>query len=456
MPDHGHHTSVLRLATLLAWVAFLCAGMTGIGYLTGSVTMIAFQPGWKAMAPLTAIGIAALALPLMMRRPHQRTWMVLAIGACKIATAVLLSHVIFHKDIVNAALAYLVGVAPTLGGRTSVATALCMLLLGGACIARQRSALAPVEWLANAALLIAGSALLGYAYNIADLYSYYVFNTMALPTALSMFCLAIAILLSEPDSRLGMAVRASHAGGRRLRHMLALTALPALLGWVLLHTKSMTVGADSFAMALLVICTSVPMFYLLLEYARTTELLNRTRDTQARAQEVHAAMLEEEVARITAQLALTHRNEVRSLAESERVRRSDAIAQLTGTIAHDFNNLLMVIGGSAQLMKMQMPAGHSLLRHLDKISATVTATARLTAQLAAFRAPSVWKRSRSPWMQSFAPPSMTTSMRCLRVSGYSRICALKMAGYWATSSSCNWRSAICSATPARHWASTGH
>lgn len=385
MREHGHHSSVVFLAALPAWLACLCACLTGIGYLTGNATMTAFQPGWKAMAPLTAMGIAALAIPLMLTRTaYPRTSMALAIVACKIATAILVSHAILHQDIVNAMLAYLLGIPAAMAGKTSVATALCMLMLGGASIARQRNALAPVEWLANAVLLIAGSALLGYAYDISDLYSYYVFNTMALPTALSLFCLAVATLLSEPDSRLGMAARAPHAGGRRLRHMLALTTLPALLGWVLLHTKSMTLGGDSFAMALLVICTTVPMFYLLLEYARTTELLNRTRDAQAREQAVHAAMLEEEVARITAQLALTHRNEVSLLAQSERTRRSDAIAQLTGTIAHDFNNLLMVIGGSAQLMKLQMPAGHSMLRHLDKISSTVTATAKLTAQLAAF------------------------------------------------------------------------
>jgi len=205
-----------------------------------------------------------------------------------------------------------------------------------------------------------------------------------LPTALALCCLAVAMLLAEPDSRLGMAARAPHAGGRRVRHMLALTALPALLGWVLLQTKSMTAGGDSFAMALLVICTSVPMFYLLLEFARTSELLNRARDAQARDQQAHAAHLQEEIALKTAELAATHRREVTSLALGERARRHEVIAQLTGSIAHDFNNLLMVIGGSAQLMKMQLPAGSALLRHVDKINTTVTATAKLTAQLAAF------------------------------------------------------------------------
>ncbi|WP_332877812.1 response regulator [Massilia sp. S19_KUP03_FR1] len=385
MRDHGPLPSLFKFAAIPAWIACALACVAALGYVTGSITLIAFHPGWKAMSPLTALGIAALAVPLMYRwRGHRQRWTALASGVCAIALALLASHLLFHGDVLNPALTRALGIPAALSGKTSVATALCLLLLGGASIARQRRALVPIELLANAALLIAGSALLGYAYDISDLYSYYIFNTMALPTALSMFCLSIAMLLSEPESRLGMAARLPHAGGRRMRHMLALTAVPALLCWALLHLRSFALLNDSFTMALLVMGTSVPMFYLLLEYARTSELLNRAREGQARAQAAQAALLQEEIDRITARLALTHRSEVASLAELERARRTEVIAQLTGSIAHDFNNLLMVIGGSAQLMKLQMPAGHTLMRHVDKIGTTVTASARLTAQLAAF------------------------------------------------------------------------
>jgi len=385
MHDDRHLLRLSPLAFIPAWLAFGLAGVAGLGYLVGNVTMIAFQPGWKAMAPLTAVGIALLALPLMQARPMRRHVAAgMAASACVLALAVLTSHALFHGDVLHLALARAIGIPAAMSGKTSVATGLCLLLLGGAGIARRYHALAPLEWCANAALLIAGSALLGYAYDISDLYNYYIFNSMALPTALALFCLSVATLLAEPESRLGMAARARHASGRRVRHMLALTALPAILGWMLLNVRTRTAADDGVAMALLVMCTSVPMFYLLLEYARTTELLDRTRDTQAQAQHAQAALLEEEVARITAQLALTHRREVASLAQVERARRSEVIAQLTGSIAHDFNNLLMVIGGSAQLMKLQMPAGNAMMRHVDKISTTVTSAARLTAQLAAF------------------------------------------------------------------------
>jgi signal transduction histidine kinase len=385
MHDDRHLHRLSPLASIPAWLAFGLAFMAGLGYLSGNTALTAFQPGWKAMAPLTAIGIAALALPLMLVRPMRRRVAVAVAGSvCAAALAILASHALFHGDVLHLALARFLGIPAAMTGKTSVATGLCLLLLGGAGIARRQHALVLLELCANAALLIAGSALLGYAYGISDLYSYYVFNSMALPTALALFCLAVATLLAEPESRLGMAARTPHAAGRRARRMLALTALPAALGWLLLNVRAGAVAADSFAMALLVMCTSVPMFYLILEYARTSELLNRTRDAQAHAQQAQAALLEQEVARITAELALTHRREVASLEQLERARRSEVIAQLTGSIAHDFNNLLMVIGGSAQLMKLQMPAGNAMLRHVGKISTTVTAAARLTAQLAAF------------------------------------------------------------------------
>ena len=386
MQPPGYRPSPFKPALFLAAVACGLACVVGLGYLLGNTTLIAFQPGWKAMAPLNALGIAAVALPLLFDQPRCRpVFIALALGVCILALCVLASHALYRNDVLNPALVHVPGIAPGIPiGKTSVATGLCLLMLGGATLARQWRALAPVEWLANGVLLIAGSALLGYAYDISDLYSYYIFNTMALPTALALGCLAVALLLSEPDSRLGMAARAPHARGRRVRRVLALSALPALAGWVFLNSRAMAIGGDSVAMALLVMCTSVPMFYLLLEYARTSELLDRARLAQERAQQEQAAMLQQEVARIAAQLALTHSSEVAALAQLERAKRSEVIAQLTGSIAHDFNNLLMVIGGSAQLLKLQMPAGHALMRHVDKISSTVTATARLTAQLAAF------------------------------------------------------------------------
>jgi signal transduction histidine kinase len=371
---------VATLASISALIALLLACAALFGFAAGVPLLSAFHPGWRAMAPLTACGIAVLAVPLVRRRAAKGASSMLVGG---LALAELISHALLQRDTLAGVVAGVRGMAPDLAGSTSVATALCLLLLAVAAVASARRHRVATELLANATVLIAGSALLGYAYGISDLYSYYMFNTMALPTAAALFLLAVARLLAEPGSRLQMAAHARHAGGRRVRHLLALTALPALAGLLLVRVHGSTANY-SFSMALLVMCTSVPMFYLLLEYAHKAELLSLATDAQQSAQRLHASELEQEVARITAELAASHRDEVDSLAQSERAKRSEVIAQLTGSIAHDFNNLLMVISGSAQLIKMQLPAGSGMLRHAEKITATVSATAKLTAQLAAF------------------------------------------------------------------------
>lgn len=372
-----------RFAAFPAWLACGIACLAGLGYFIDSDTLMKFRAGWPAMAPVTALCVAALSAPFLPARSLRGTPLIAAAVAA-LASCILASHLLFRRDVVNAALDQVLAIAPGLGARSSVATCLCLLLLAGATVARARRSIWPVEWCANAALLISGSALLGYAYDISDMYSYYIFNTMALPTAVALFCLSLSILLSESESRLGMAVRSTRTSGISARHLLLLPALPALIGWILLQTVSGSVGGGSFAIALFAMFTTVPMFYLLLEYARTMELLNRSRAIQLQSQAAQADLLTQQISDVTAQLAMTHRREVVSLEQAERAKRSEAIAQLTGSIAHDFNNLLMVIGGSAQLMKLQIPNGHALLRHADKINATVTTAAGLTGKLAAF------------------------------------------------------------------------
>ena len=115
MREPGHPVTRSRLAAVPAWVAFALACIAGLGYVVGNSTLITFQPGWKAMAPLTALGIAALALPLMLHWPkHGRASRLLATGVCCGALAVLASHAGLHGDVLNPALARLLGIDPAL------------------------------------------------------------------------------------------------------------------------------------------------------------------------------------------------------------------------------------------------------------------------------------------------------------------------------------------------------
>ena len=71
----------------------------------------------------------------------------------------------------------------------------------------------------------------------------------------------------------------------------------------------------------------------------------------------------------------------------EQLRRSqklEAIGRLAASVAHDFNNILMSIMGSADLMLLDLPAGHPARAEANEIKQSVQRGAGLTRQLLAF------------------------------------------------------------------------
>jgi signal transduction histidine kinase len=393
MTNQHHQPGIESAVRALAAVAAGTAMLAICGYVVGKAVLISLLPGWQGMSMLTALAVVMLAVPLWRRRPHgldtsTRRLPVLSLLPGAAMLAVLASHCLYHADALSPWLtANLLGLPASLGGRVSVATASCLLALSAVAPARmgaRRGARVLVEIASNAALLVAGTALLGYAYRVTDLYGIYVFDSMSLQSALSIACLALAHLLASPHTRLGMALRSPSLGVRHLRRMLALPLLPVMLGWPLSRLGGPGAEGNAAAIAMLVIAASVPMFYLLLENARAIELLDLERAAQRDTERRLAGELQVQLDAKTAALADSHRRQVESLAQADRAKRFEAIAHLTGSIAHDFNNLLMVISGCAQLMKLRIRGDASLLPLVDKVTTTVAGAARLTAQLTAF------------------------------------------------------------------------
>lgn len=383
-----HQHSEPRLQSFARGLIAIAAGFALLalaGYVAHQARLVALLPGWQGMSPLTATGVLLLALAGWSKRA------VSAVAAMVLALAVLLSHAVWRNDILSPRIAEtLLGFPAGASGRVSAATALCLLLLGAAIAAgaagpdRFRRARGVADLAANAALCLGGAALLGYAYRVSDLYGFYLFNTMSLQSALAVTCLALALLIGTPGSRLGVALRSPSPAVRRLRRPLALAMLPAVLGWLLQCQGGPGGSGNGAAMALLVIATAVPMFYLLLENAWALDALDRERAAQHEVERRLTLDLQQRVDAQTAALAASHKRDVELLAHAERARRSEMIAQLTGSIAHDFNNLLMVIGGYAQLLKLRARADAGTAPLVDKIAATVAGAAKLTGQLSAF------------------------------------------------------------------------
>jgi len=83
--------------------------------------------------------------------------------------------------------------------------------------------------------------------------------------------------------------------------------------------------------------------------------------------------------------------EERLLEAEDRIRiaaRLEIVGRLVSGVAHDFNNLLTIISGNADVIRNELPPGHSLKDTAELISNTAHTAAGVTRQLVAFGKPS--------------------------------------------------------------------
>jgi signal transduction histidine kinase/CheY-like chemotaxis protein len=378
------------------WLALLSQSGAGLGGLIGTVVLggyvlhvpalVTLRPGLKGMSPLTALGLLAIALAVLAwsrgARPKAQIAAAIAIA---ITIAALISHLFMGQDAISPILAQTLFQFPAnLSGRTSIATAIGIGLVGISIFLRSREA-ALADMAAGAALIIAGTALLGYAYGVSDLYALPMFNSMALHTAFVLFLLSGTALLADPNSGWASILASNSNGGHSTRRQLLFLMAPPIAGWVLLSwTNAHLIGLGA-AMALLVVATVVPLALLILRDGRVLETLDRERRAKADLLTGNAIELE---AKLAAQAeALAHESNERTKAEAVlyRAQRMEAVGQLTGGIAHDFNNLLMAIGGNLELLKQRLPADDpKIQRYLSHATAAAEKGAKVTSQLLAF------------------------------------------------------------------------
>ena len=265
--------TTLQIARCLAALAGLFAFATLVGYAFGVPQLITVRSGLKGMSPLTAVAIVALAGALQAVASARRVLVLCMAGlAAACALAALGSHALTGADRLSAAVAASVfGLPAGQTGFVAVATAVCILLLAAAAgWRRERVALA--DRCAGLSMLISGTALLGYAYNVGDLYAIPIFNTMAIHTAASLFALSLAALLVVPETG-WIAVAVSPAqGGALTRQLLAFVMLPPLVGAVLVRATTDARLGSGASMAMMVIVTIVPLLALILRNGRARTL----------------------------------------------------------------------------------------------------------------------------------------------------------------------------------------
>ena len=284
--------STRRLAVGCALLALLLAVAALAGHLFATPALHAVQSGLASMSPVTALALCLLALAsLAGLRVRERAATILAGTSLGIAVMVLLSRVIFGNDYLNPALAPLWGVAPDTVGRTSAGTALSLGVLSLALLPRLRQRARLSDSLAAAGLLFSGVALAGYAFGAADLYTLPLFRTMALNTALAVFLLAGAAILGREEGGWAATIGAGGAPGSTTRRQLLFTLVPPATGWLLLQAADHDQLKYGAAMALLVVLTVAPLFWLILRDGKTLAELDNERRAKAAIEARHLSVL---------------------------------------------------------------------------------------------------------------------------------------------------------------------
>jgi signal transduction histidine kinase/CheY-like chemotaxis protein len=363
----------------------MIAGLGLLGYLLNLPILQTVRPGYQGMSPLTALGLLAVAASLWCDSPGRglsarvATW-----AAFTIALVALLLHAVVGADVLSPWLAHSVfGTPEPFSGRTSVAAALGIGLIAAALLSRHPRSALP-DLFAGAALVLSGTALLGYAYGVGDLYNLPIFKSMAVHTAAALVILSLATLCAEPEHGIAGIVASEGVGGGATRRQLAFTLLPAVAGWILLKFIEAHGLGPAIAMALLVVITIVPLALLVLRDGQILDQLDVARNARAKILADASQTLERRLEEQAAELAVESGERAKAEAGMYRAQRMEAVGQLTGGIAHDFNNLLMAVRGNLELLGRRLPEDERAQRYFSNAVAATDKGAKVTGQLLAF------------------------------------------------------------------------
>ncbi len=175
-------------------------------------------------------------------------------------------------------------------GRMVEATALAFLFTGASLLllgARSRTGRRTQQTLAVCAGVIGVIAVLGYAYNVQQLYRFAGYSSMALHTALSFLALAVGLIFTRPD---GLARLLAGSGPAALlaRRLLPVALLaPAVLGWLVeraLKHGLFGEGMDIAMLTLAMMLSLAAMVWWTVRALHRADATRRENETQLRNQ----------------------------------------------------------------------------------------------------------------------------------------------------------------------------
>ena len=325
-----------RIARGAALTALVLSIVAVAGYALAIPPLYTVRTGLQGMSPLTAIALALLASVGVSRRTLGRAAItVLAVAAAAIGVAVLLAYAIGGTDDLSPRVAGAVFGTVIPAGRSSIGTAVAVVLLALAALPAARDRPGISDTAAALAVLFAALALLGYAYGATDLYALRVFHTMGLNTAIAIFALGVGSILAQAHGGWARAIMLEGAAGRTTRRQLLFTLVPPVIGYVLVEAAGHDALRIGAAMALFVVLTVAPLAWLILRDGRVLAALDEERRRRQSDEAQHRTVLEDRLAVQARELVAANAARL-ALVEAASARSENRYRQLFESIDAGF------------------------------------------------------------------------------------------------------------------------
>ena len=265
----------------------LFGGAVIVGWHFNIDSLKSLLPGLPTMKANTAVAFVISGVALWLIHTFERGTAPVRLGrAASLAVATLgfltLAESLFSLDLgIDELLVTDRAGFASFPGRMSPVTALNFLLIGlslFALKAPQGYLAATANWLAAGPLFLAALTLVGFAYGVISLYQLGPFNSIALPTALSFFVLALSVLAANPSRGIGFLFVSDTAGGVVTRRLLPTVPFALfVLGWLRLTGQQAGYYDTAFGLALMVVVNILVSVFAISSTALTLQKVDLKR-----------------------------------------------------------------------------------------------------------------------------------------------------------------------------------
>lgn len=177
-------------------------------------------------------------------------------------------------------------------GRMSAGTALAFMLLGMALLTYRAHARLG-ETLAVIAHFISLVAIFGYLFDVQSLYDVFLFNTMAIHTAVTFMVLSLGVIFLIPNGFISNLVSGDGPGSITMRHLIPTAIIvPVALGWLSLQGVYLNWYQPLFALVVMTVMMVGVLTLLIINYALTI------RQWYRRQMETRNRLLQSEISRV--------------------------------------------------------------------------------------------------------------------------------------------------------------